>query len=57
MVRGHSLPETVVFGWIKTSTGSLAWGFYLMAGIMVAGALTLLLAVPPNLLHEHAEAE
>jgi D-galactonate transporter len=46
-----------LLGWIKTTTGSLSLGLYVMAGIMIAGGLTLLLAVPANLLHEHSEAE
>jgi sugar phosphate permease len=46
-----------LLGWIKTTTGSLSLGFYIMAGVMVAGGLTLLFAVPANLLHEHSEAE
>jgi hypothetical protein len=28
-----------------------------MARVMIAGGLTLLLAIPPQLLHEHSEAE
>jgi D-galactonate transporter len=46
-----------LLGWIKTTTGSLSLGFYIMAGVMIAGGLTLLLAIPPQLLHEHSEAE
>ena len=46
-----------LLGWIKTTTGSLSVGLYVMAGIMIAGGLTLLFAVPANVLHEHSEAE
>jgi len=41
-----------VLGWIKTSTGSLDLGNYLMAGVMAAGGLVILLAVRPGMLHE-----
>ena len=41
-----------VLGWIKTRTGSLDLGNYLMAGVMAAGGLVILLAVRPGMLHE-----
>jgi D-galactonate transporter len=41
-----------VLGWIKTSTGSLDLGFWLIAGAMAAGGLVILLAVRPGMLHE-----
>ena len=41
-----------VLGWIKTSTGSLELGNWLMAGVMAAGGLVILLAVRPGMLHE-----
>jgi MFS family permease len=41
-----------VLGWIKTSTGSLEWGNWLMAGVMAAGGLVILLAVRPGMLRE-----
>ena len=44
-------------GYIKTATGSLNGGLYAMAAVMVAGGVTLLIAVPPNFLREHSEAE
>ena len=44
-------------GWIKTATGSLSWGLFAMAGVMVAGGLTLLFAVPPDVLRERSETE
>lgn len=41
-----------VLGWIKTSTGSLELGNWLMAGVMAAGGLVILLAVRPGMLRE-----
>jgi MFS family permease len=41
-----------VLGWIKTSTGSLDLGFWLIAGAMAAGGLVILVAVRPGMLHE-----
>ena len=41
-----------VLGWIKTSTGSLDLGNWLMAGVMATGGLVILLAVRPGMLHE-----
>jgi D-galactonate transporter len=41
-----------MLGWIKTSTGSLEWGNWLMAGVMAAGGLVILLAVRPGMLRE-----
>lgn len=46
-----------LLGWIKTTTGNLSMGLYVMAGIMIVGGLTVLIAVPANLLHEHSETE
>ena len=45
-----------VLGWIKTSTGSLELGNWLMAGVMAVGGLVILLAVRPGMLRE-ARAE
>jgi MFS family permease len=41
-----------VLGWIKTSTGSLELGNWLMAGVMAAGGLVILFAVRPGMLRE-----
>ena len=41
-----------VLGWIKTSTGSLDLGNWLMAAVMAAGGLVILLAVKPDMLRE-----
>jgi len=41
-----------VLGWIKTNTGSLDLGNWLMAGVMAAGGLVILLAVRPGMLRE-----
>ena len=41
-----------VLGWIKTSTGSLNLGFWLITGAMAAGGLVILLAVRPGMLNE-----
>lgn len=50
LIGGFVSPS--VLGWIRTSTGSLYWGNWLMAGAMVAGGLFILLAVRPGMLHE-----
>jgi len=41
-----------VLGIIKTSTGSLDWGNWLMAGMMAVGALVILTQVRPGMLRE-----
>jgi MFS family permease len=41
-----------VLGWIKTSTGSLDLGIWLIAGAMTAGGLVILFAVRPGMLRE-----
>jgi D-galactonate transporter len=41
-----------VLGWIKTSTGSLDLGNWLMAGVMAAGGVVVLFAVRPGMLRE-----
>jgi nitrate/nitrite transporter NarK len=41
-----------VLGWIKTSTGSLELGNWLMAGVMAVGGLVILFAVRPGMLRE-----
>ncbi len=43
-----------VLGWIKTSTGSLDWGNWLMAGLMALGGVAILVGVRPSLLREAA---
>jgi hypothetical protein len=42
----------VVLGRIKTSTGSLDVGNWLIAGVMAAGGLVILFAVQPGMLRE-----
>jgi hypothetical protein len=37
---------------VKTSTGSLDLGFWLIAGVMAASGLVILLAMRPGMLHE-----
>lgn len=41
-----------VLGWIRTSTGSFLIGNWLIAALLIAGALAILLAVRPDLLRE-----
>ena len=41
-----------VLGLIKTGTGSLDWGNWLMAGMMAIGAVLILTRVRPGMLHE-----
>ena len=43
-----------VLGWIKTSTGSLDWGNWLMAGLMFLGGVALLVGIRPDMLREAA---
>ncbi len=40
----------VVLGWSRTSTGSLATGLYLTAGVVLLGSLILLVGMPARLL-------
>ena len=44
-----------VIGSIKTSTGSTTIGIYLMTAVVVAGVLSLLVGVPPRMVHEREE--
>jgi len=41
-----------ILGWIKTATGSLDLGNWLMAGVMTAGGVVILIAVRPGMLNE-----
>lgn len=41
-----------VLGWIKTSTGSLDWGHWFMAGLMALGGVAILVGVRPGMLRE-----
>lgn len=50
LVGGFASPFAL--GWIKTATGSLALGNWLIAGLLVAGGLVVLLAVRPEMLRE-----
>ena len=43
-----------VLGWIKTSTGSLDWGNWLMAGLMAMGGVAIVVGVRPGMLREAA---
>lgn len=41
-----------VIGWVKASTGSVNYGLYIVTGLMVLGALALLLGVSSKVLQE-----
>jgi D-galactonate transporter len=41
-----------VIGWVKASTGSVNYGLYIVTGLMVLGAIALLLGVSPKALRE-----
>jgi D-galactonate transporter len=41
-----------VIGWVKASTGSVNYGLYIVTGLMVLGAVALLVGVSPKALRE-----
>lgn len=50
LLGGFVSPFTL--GWIRTSTGSLAWGNWLIAGVLCLGALVILASIRPGMLRE-----
>ena len=51
---GATVPA--LLGWIKTSTGSLAFGMYAITAMLVLAVVVMLLAVPASALKGHPEA-
>ncbi|SIT34930.1 Major facilitator superfamily [Paraburkholderia piptadeniae] len=43
-----------VIGWIKTATGSLVGGLYLISAVLAIGGILLLVSVPKHLVKRHA---
>ena len=50
LLGGFVSPFTL--GWIRTSTGSLAWGNWLTAGLLCLGGIVILASVRPGMLRE-----
>ena len=48
LLGGFTSPALI--GWIKTSTGSIDYGLYIFAGVLIVGAIVLLKGIPAYLL-------
>ncbi|WP_432669637.1 MFS transporter [Pseudomonas umsongensis] len=48
LLGGFTSPALI--GWIKTSTGSIDYGLYIFAGVLILGAVVLLKGIPASLL-------
>ena len=52
MLGGFFSP--IILGWAKSATGSLQFGFWAIAAILVLGAFALIVGIPAALLGEQA---
>lgn len=47
------LTAPIVIGWVRGATGSLSWGMYTVALVLIVGGLTILLGIPRRMLREN----